>query len=44
MNYDFTPDQIAWRDQVRDFLAVHASPELVMESLESGNEGQGPHS
>ena len=44
MNYDFTSEQIAWRDEVRAFLRIHALPELVMESLESGNEGQGPHS
>ena len=43
MRYDFTPEQLAWRDEVRAFLAEHASRELVQETLEVQNEGRGPH-
>lgn len=42
MRYDFTPEQLAWRDEVRAFLREHLTEELLAELRESGNEGQGP--
>lgn len=42
MRYDFTPDQIAWRDEIRAFIAEHLTPELLDELREAGNEGKGP--
>jgi alkylation response protein AidB-like acyl-CoA dehydrogenase len=42
MRYDFTPEQLAWRDEVRSFLREHLTPALLEELRESGNEGQGP--
>jgi alkylation response protein AidB-like acyl-CoA dehydrogenase len=42
MRYDFTPDQIAWRDEIRRFIAEHLTPELLNELREAGNEGKGP--
>ncbi len=42
MRYDFTPDQIAWRDEVRAFVAEHLTPALLDELREAGNEGKGP--
>ena len=34
MTYDLTPDQLAWREEVRVFLRQHASPELMLETLQ----------
>jgi alkylation response protein AidB-like acyl-CoA dehydrogenase len=42
MRYDFTPEQLAWRDEVRAFVKDHVTAELLTELRESGNEGQGP--
>src|SRR5512147_1251161 len=42
MRYDFTPEQVAWRDEVRAFVRAHLTPSLLDELRESGNEGQGP--
>lgn len=42
MRYDFTPQQLAWREEVRAFLREHLTPEVLAELRESGNEGQGP--
>ena len=42
MRYDFTPEQLAWRDEVRAFLREHLTSALLDELRESGNEGQGP--
>lgn len=42
MRYDFTPEQRAWRDEVRAFVAEHLTPELLAELREAGNEGKGP--
>ncbi len=42
MHYDFTPEQVAWRDEVRAFIADSLTPELLAELRESGNEGRGP--
>ncbi|GIW41029.1 MAG: acyl-CoA dehydrogenase [Candidatus Binatia bacterium] len=43
VRYEFTPEQLAWRDEVRAFLAENVTPELLDEMRELGNEGQGPH-
>jgi alkylation response protein AidB-like acyl-CoA dehydrogenase len=43
MNYDFTPEQLAWRDEIRAFIAEHLREELLDEMREVGNEGKGPH-
>lgn len=42
MRYDFTPEQLVWRDEVRAFIREHLTPALLDELRESGNEGQGP--
>jgi alkylation response protein AidB-like acyl-CoA dehydrogenase len=42
MRYDFTPEQLAWRDEVRAFVREHLTPALLDELREAGNEGQGP--
>ncbi len=42
MRYDFTPEQQAWRDEVRAFLRDNITPELLDEQREAGNEGKGP--
>ncbi len=42
MRYDFTPEQLAWRAEVRAFVREHLTPALLDELRESGNEGQGP--
>ena len=42
MRYDFTPEQVAWRDEVRTFVREHLTPPLLDELRESGNEGHGP--
>ena len=42
MDYDFSPVQRAWRDEVRAFIREHVTPALLGELRESGNEGQGP--
>jgi alkylation response protein AidB-like acyl-CoA dehydrogenase len=42
MRYDFTPEQVAWRDEIRAFVREHLSPALLDELREAGNEGKGP--
>jgi alkylation response protein AidB-like acyl-CoA dehydrogenase len=42
MNYDFTPDQVAWREEIRAFIAEHLTAELLDELRGAGNEGKGP--
>jgi alkylation response protein AidB-like acyl-CoA dehydrogenase len=42
MNYDFTPEELAWRDEVRAFVAEHVGEDLGRETREVGNEGRGP--
>jgi alkylation response protein AidB-like acyl-CoA dehydrogenase len=42
MRYDLTPGQLAWRDEVRAFVAEHLTPPLLDELREAGNEGKGP--
>jgi alkylation response protein AidB-like acyl-CoA dehydrogenase len=42
MRYDFTPEQQAWRDEVRAFLRANITPALLDEQREAGNEGKGP--
>ncbi|HVM96699.1 MAG TPA: acyl-CoA dehydrogenase family protein [Candidatus Acidoferrales bacterium] len=42
MRYDFSPEQLAWRDEVRAFVGEHLTPALLDELREAGNEGQGP--
>ena len=42
MRYDFTAEQLAWRDEIRAFVAEHLTPELLDELREAGNEGKGP--
>jgi alkylation response protein AidB-like acyl-CoA dehydrogenase len=42
MRYDFTPEQRAWRDEIRAFLRQHLTEPLLAELREAGNEGKGP--
>lgn len=42
MRYDFTPEQIAWREEIRAFVRDHLGSDLLDELREVGNEGQGP--
>jgi alkylation response protein AidB-like acyl-CoA dehydrogenase len=42
MRYAFTPEQIAWRDEVRRFLRTAVTPALLAEMRQAGNEGDGP--
>jgi alkylation response protein AidB-like acyl-CoA dehydrogenase len=42
MRYDFTPEQVAWRDEIRAFVREHLTRELLDELREAGNEGKGP--
>ena len=42
MRYEFSPEQLAWRDEVRSFLRKTATPALVAEMRVAGNEGDGP--
>ena len=42
MRYDYTPEQQAWREEVRGFFRKTVTPELVAEMREAGNEGDGP--
>src|SRR5215469_2208267 len=42
MDYDLTPAERAWRDEVRAFVAQHMTQELVEETRQLGNEGKGP--
>ena len=42
MRYEYTPEQCAWRDEVRAFLRTAVSPALLAEMRQAGNEGDGP--
>jgi alkylation response protein AidB-like acyl-CoA dehydrogenase len=42
MYYAYTPEQLAWRDDVRAFCASHVSDALRSELRQAGNEGDGP--
>jgi alkylation response protein AidB-like acyl-CoA dehydrogenase len=42
MDYDLTPAERAWRDEVRAFVTQHMTQELVEETRQLGNEGKGP--
>ena len=42
MRYAYTPEQVAWRDEVRAFVRRHVTPALVAEMRQAGNEGDGP--
>jgi alkylation response protein AidB-like acyl-CoA dehydrogenase len=42
MRYDFTPEQQAWRAEVRAFIREHLSEDLLVELRRAGNEGKGP--
>ena len=42
MRYDFTPEQLAWRDEVRAFCEANVTDALRAELRQAGNEGDGP--
>jgi 3-oxocholest-4-en-26-oyl-CoA dehydrogenase alpha subunit len=42
MRYDFTAEQLAWRDEVRAFCEANVTEELRAELRQAGNEGDGP--
>jgi alkylation response protein AidB-like acyl-CoA dehydrogenase len=42
MRYEYTPEQLAWRDEVRAFCAAHVTDVLRAELRLAGNEGDGP--
>jgi 3-oxocholest-4-en-26-oyl-CoA dehydrogenase alpha subunit len=42
MRYEFSPEQLAWRDEVRGFLRATVTPALLAEMRAAGNEGDGP--
>ena len=42
MRYEYTPEQLAWRDEVRAFVQKTVTPALVAEMRQAGNEGDGP--
>jgi 3-oxocholest-4-en-26-oyl-CoA dehydrogenase alpha subunit len=42
MRYEYSPEQVAWRDEVRAFCKRHVSEALRAEMREAGNEGDGP--
>src|SRR5262249_40252191 len=42
MRYEFTPAQLAWRDEVRAFLKTPVTPALVADMRQAGNEGDAP--
>ena len=42
MRYEYTPEQMAWRDEVRAFCKKHVSEALRAELRQAGNEGDGP--
>jgi len=42
MRYEYTPEQQAWREEVRRFLRTAVTPALAAEMREAGNEGDGP--
>ncbi len=42
MDYELSPREKAWRDEVREFIREHVDDALADESRERGNEGRGP--
>ncbi len=42
MDYDLTPEQEAWRAEVRAFIAENLNADLIAEQRAAGNEGRGP--
>jgi alkylation response protein AidB-like acyl-CoA dehydrogenase len=42
MDYELSPSQLAWRDEVRAFIRENVDPRLASETRERGNEGRGP--
>src|SRR5262249_10640588 len=42
MRYEYTPAQLAWRDEVRRFVRQTVTPALLAEMRRAGNEGDGP--
>jgi len=42
MHFELTPDQIAWRDEIRDFLKGNMTPEIESEQREGGYGVRGP--
>jgi alkylation response protein AidB-like acyl-CoA dehydrogenase len=42
MRYAYSPDQLAWRDEVRAFVREHVTEALRAEMRQAGNEGDGP--
>ena len=42
MRYAFTDSQLAWRDEVRDFIRAHTTPALADEMRRLSNEDVGP--
>jgi alkylation response protein AidB-like acyl-CoA dehydrogenase len=42
MRYEFSPEQLAWREEVRAFVRSAVTPALLAEMRKAGNEGDGP--
>lgn len=42
MRFEFTAEELAWRDEVRDFIKDNMTPELEQEVLESDGVAKGP--
>lgn len=42
MDYELSPREHAWREEVREFIAGHVDDALADETRERGNEGRGP--
>ena len=42
MRYEFSPAQLAWREEVRAFVRSAVTPALLAEMRAAGNEGDGP--
>ena len=42
MRYAYSPEQLAWRDEVRAFVRAHVTEALRAEMRQAGNEGDGP--
>ncbi|HKA28984.1 MAG TPA: acyl-CoA dehydrogenase family protein, partial [Candidatus Binatia bacterium] len=42
MRYEYTREQLAWRDEVRAFCAANVTDALRAEMRLAGNEGDGP--
>ena len=42
MRFELTPEQRAWQEEVRTFLAAHLTPEIEAELDAGDSEGRGP--